>query len=53
MSVEGVCNPVCAADEDEDGIWEGGTERGPGSNNRGMQPWVEVKKRRTTYESPG
>jgi len=25
MSVEGVCNPVCGAEEDEDGIWKGGT----------------------------
>ena len=28
MSVEGVCNPVCGAEEDEDGICEGGIEGG-------------------------
>jgi len=26
MSVEGVCNPVCGVEEDENGICEGGTE---------------------------
>jgi len=27
MSVEGVCNPVCGVEKDEDGIRKGGTTR--------------------------
>jgi len=31
MSAKGVCNPVCGAEEDEDGICEGGTKGGLGA----------------------
>jgi len=31
MSAEGVCNPVCGAKEDEDGICDGGTKKGLGA----------------------
>jgi len=38
MFVEEVCNPVCGAEEDEDGIWEGGTEGGLGATTRVCKP---------------
>jgi len=38
MSAEGVCNPVCEAEEDEDGICEGGTKGGLGAAARVCNP---------------
>jgi len=50
---EGVCNLVCGAEEDEDGICEDGTERGLGAAVGYATLWVEVEKMRMTYELPG
>jgi len=38
MSVEAVCVPVCGVEEDEDGICQGGTERGLGAIVRVCNP---------------